>query len=113
MLQIAEDEADNAEMVVAALSEVVNVIGGRIKTALGEKILDVVLGLPAVQEKSAGELQAPPAQALLMHFAGGEDLRFSVSLIPELPPQTDLREEPVLAETDAPTPASSSRRDSG
>ncbi len=80
MLKIPEDEADNAEMVVATLSEVVNVIGGRIKTALGEKILDFVLGPPAVQEKPAGELQAPLAQALLMHFAGGEDLRFSVSL---------------------------------
>ena len=99
MLNIEEDEADDAEMIVATLSEVVNVIGGRVKAALGEKIVDFTLGLPIVKEHSASELSDPHASTLSRHFVTGEDLRVSVFLLAESLPQADLQQETKPAET--------------
>jgi CheY-specific phosphatase CheX len=98
MLKIEASEADDPEMIVATLSEVVNVIGGRVKAALGEKIVDFTLGLPVVQEQPQRELSTPPTSAFSKHFAAGEDLRFSVSLLSEALPQAGLSKEPEPAE---------------
>jgi hypothetical protein len=84
MLQMSEDEADNTQMVSDVMGEVVNVLGGGLKTAIEEQIADCVLGLPEVQEKPAGELPPLPAHVSVLHFSNGEDLQFSIALIKEV-----------------------------
>jgi hypothetical protein len=78
MLQMSEDEAAAAHILGDVMGEVVNILGGELKTAIAEQISDCVLGLPEVQEKLFSELPPLPEHAAVLHFAAGENLHFSV-----------------------------------
>lgn len=84
MLQISRAEADNAQVIGDVIGEVVNVLGGGLKTAVGEQITDFVLGLPYVQEQSTGELPPLPEHASVLHFSDGTDMQFSIVLMKEV-----------------------------
>jgi CheY-specific phosphatase CheX len=84
MLQISRNEADNTHMIGDVMGEVINMIGGGLKTAIEEDSTDFVLGLPDVQEKPTGALSPLPEHASVLHFSDGEDLQFSIALIKEV-----------------------------
>ena len=84
MLQMSRDEADNIQLISDVMGEVVNVLGGGLKTAVEEKITDLVLGFPEVQEQPTGELPPLPEHASVLHFSGGADMQFSIALMKEV-----------------------------
>ncbi len=78
MLHMSEDEVAVSHLLDDVMGEIVNVLGGGVKTAIEERISDCVLGLPKVQEMPGNELPPPPAHAMVLHFVAGENVHFSV-----------------------------------
>jgi hypothetical protein len=81
MLGLDEEMADASDMIGDVMGEIVNVLGGGLKTAIDEYLPDCVLGLPHVQEKITGALAPLPESASVLHFVVGGDVQFSLTLI--------------------------------